>query len=105
MSSWHLPAITDGIAGQIQLVADARLKARRGRQPVYDASIVRGRKEKNLKPFWACHGKDRSRRITLGVMDMWKPYRLIGQCGRSAHYAQMAYRFNEIAEGNQFRPD
>ena len=53
MSSWHLPAITDGIAGQIQLVADARLKARRGRQPVYDASMLKGRKKKNLKPFWA----------------------------------------------------
>jgi hypothetical protein len=53
MSSWHLPAITDGIAGRVQHLADAGLKARRGRQPVYDASMLKGRKEKNLKPFWA----------------------------------------------------
>ena len=38
---------------RVRLVADAGLKARRGRQPVYDASMLKGRKKKNLKPFWA----------------------------------------------------
>lgn len=38
-------------------------------------NIVEGRKEKNLKPFWRWFGTDRARRITHGVMDMWKPYR------------------------------
>ena len=37
--------------------------------------VVKGRKERNLKKFWNWFGKERSARITHGVMDMWVPFR------------------------------
>lgn len=37
--------------------------------------VVKGRKEKNLKPFWKRFGKERAKLITHGVMDMWKAFR------------------------------
>jgi transposase len=38
-------------------------------------NVVEGRREKNLKKFWNWFGKDRARRVTHVVMDMWKPFR------------------------------
>jgi transposase len=37
--------------------------------------VVKGRKEKSLRKFWKRFGKERARRVTHGVMDMWKPFR------------------------------
>lgn len=37
--------------------------------------IAEGRKAKNLNKFWKWFGKERARRITHVVMDMWKPFR------------------------------
>src|SRR3970282_909486 len=37
-------------------------------------SVVEGRKEKNLRKFWKWCGKERAKRITHAVIDMWKPF-------------------------------
>jgi transposase len=38
-------------------------------------NVVKGRKEKDLEPFWKWFGKERSQKVTHAVMDMWKPFR------------------------------
>ncbi|MBK8870748.1 MAG: ISL3 family transposase [Elusimicrobia bacterium] len=38
-------------------------------------NVVEGRREKSLRKFWKWFGKDRARRVTHVVMDMWAPFR------------------------------
>jgi transposase len=38
-------------------------------------NVVEGRREKSLRKFWKWFGKDRARRVTHVVMDMWEPFR------------------------------
>lgn len=38
-------------------------------------NVVEGRREKSLKKFWKWFGKERARRVTHVVMDMWAPFR------------------------------
>lgn len=38
-------------------------------------NIVEGRREKDLRRFWKWFGKDRARRVTHVVMDMWPAFR------------------------------
>ena len=38
-------------------------------------SVVNGRKEKDLQPFWQWFGEERAKQITHVVMDMWKAFR------------------------------
>jgi transposase len=37
-------------------------------------NVVEGRREKSLKTFWKWFGKERARRVTHVVMDMWLPF-------------------------------
>ena len=38
-------------------------------------NVVEGRREKSLRKFWKWFGKERARRVTHVVMDMWIPFR------------------------------
>ena len=38
-------------------------------------SVVNGRREKDLKPFWKWFGAERAKLITHAVMDMWRAFR------------------------------